>query len=94
MEAKKLKPFTYKRMCIKWRDSMSFAKVWYAPDEIFKEIRGSEKSDYIWSIGYLFKETKQNYYLANSIDFQGGAVIRFGQIFSIPKGCVSDIQNI
>lgn len=84
----------YERVWIKWIDSTMRKKVWWSPQEILDEIKISEKQDFMYSVGYLFKETKSYYYLCNSIHFEEGMAVSFGQIFSIPKGCMIQIKKI
>jgi hypothetical protein len=90
----KLKPMTYKRVLITWIDSTVRKTVWWNYEVLNREITEAEKGEYFYSVGYLFKETKLNYYLANSIHFEDKKAVSFGQIFSIPKGCVLKIEHL
>lgn len=90
---KKLKEGKYLRVWIMWLDSTAQKKVWWSAKEILEEIEKAEDGDYFYSSGYLFKETKKHYYLANSIHFEEGQAVSFGSIFSIPKGCVLKIKK-
>jgi len=88
-----LKKFQYKRVLITWIDSTMRKRVWYQYQDLENDIKEGEKGEYFYSVGYLFKETKLNYYLANSIHFEDKKAVSFGQIFSIPKGCVLKIEH-
>lgn len=94
MKKQFIKEFQYKRVLIKWLDSTSRKTVWWDYEVLNREIIKSEKGEYFYSVGYLFKETKLNYYLANSIHFEDKKAVSFGQIFSIPKGCVLKIEHL
>ena len=83
----------YHRVWIKWLDSTMRKKVWWSPIDILDDVKKCEDGDYFYSTGYLFKETKKHYYLANSLHFEDKEVVSFGQIFSIPKGCVIQIKK-
>jgi hypothetical protein len=89
-----LKPMTYKRVLITWIDSTMRKTVWWTYQALEQDINESEKGEYFYSVGYLFKETKLNYYIANSIHFEDKKAVSFGSIFSIPKGCVLKIENL
>lgn len=62
--------------------------------DLLEDIELSEKGDFFYSTGYLFKETKWHYYLANSIHFEDNEAVSMGHIFSIPKGCVIKIKKL
>ena len=83
----------YRRVYIKWLDSTAQKKIWWNFPDIIEEIKKSEAGDYFYSTGYLFEETKNHYYLANSIHFEDKKAIALGEIFSIPKGCVLQIKK-
>lgn len=89
-----LKENIYKRVLVVWIDSTSRKQIWWRYKDLEDEINLSEKDEYFYSVGYLFKETKLNYYLANSIHFENRKAVSFGQIFSIPKGCVLKIKHL
>lgn len=89
-----IKDGQYKRVLITWIDSTMRKTVWWNYEILSKEITEAEKGEYFYSVGYLFKETKLNYYLANSIHFEDKKAVSFGQIFSIPKGCVIKIEHL
>lgn len=90
----KIKKNSYHRVWIKWLDSTMQKRVWWSPQEILDEIKTAEAGDYFYSTGFLFKETKLHYYLANSIHFEDGVAVSFGEVFSIPKGCVLQIKKL
>jgi len=90
----KLKPFTYKRVCISWIDSTMRKQVWWNYKDLDDDINGSENEDIFYSVGYLFKETKLHYYLANSIHSENKSIVSFGSIFSIPRGCVLKVDKL
>lgn len=89
-----MKTATYKLVLIKWIDSTMRKSVWWGFQELDESIKLSEREDYFYTTGYLFKETKKNYYLCNSIHFEENKPISFGQIFSIPKGFTTKITYI
>jgi len=68
-------------------------QVWWSVEDALNETKEAEK-DYFYSVGYLFKETKRYYYISGSIHIENDKLVSFGEIFSIPKGCVIKKQNI
>ena len=90
----KIKKGNYCRVCIKWLDSTSRNTIWWDVKNLEADIEESEAGDYFYSVGYLFKETKLHYYLANSIHFENDKAINFGQVFQIPRGCVLKIERL
>jgi hypothetical protein len=94
MKKPMVKEFQYKRVLVVWIDSTMRKRVWWNYQELKEEITESEKGEYFYSVGYLFRETKLNYYLANSIHFEDKKAVSFGQIFSIPKGCVLKVEHL
>jgi len=95
MKKSVIKDGQYKRVLITWIDSTARVnKIWWRFVDILNDIKDSEKGEYFYSVGYLFKETKLNYYLANSLHFENKKVVSVGQIFSIPKGCAIKIEHL
>lgn len=77
---------------VEWIDSTMKPQVWWDVEELIKEV--SEQKSVFKTIAYLAYETKDEYIFANSIHNNDGVVVSFGQIFSIPKGCVLKIKNV
>ena len=94
MKKQIIKDGQYKRVCITWLDSTSRKKIWWDFKDLLDEIKESEKGEYFYSVGYLVKQTKLNYYIANSIHFEDKKAVSLGQIFSIPIGCCLKIEDL
>lgn len=82
----------YKPVLVEWVDSMSQPPIWQSPDEVID--RFAETKDRIYSIQYLIHQNKMEYVFASSLHICEGKVITFGEIFTIPKGCVLKMKTI
>lgn len=85
---------TWQLVTITWIDSIQMSTPWWTPLAFDKDVERYEQVDRILSTGYLFKETKDYFYIANSIHFEDGNAVSFGSIFSIPRGCVKKIEKL
>lgn len=81
----------YRAVWIEWIDSTMKLPVWFTPYKLIEETK--EPKDKFYTIGYLVHENKKEYVIAGSIHFNDG-VENFGQVFTIPKGCVIKMKNI
>lgn len=86
MEKNKYAP-TY----FEWIDSTLHIPVWQDMEEIIERANDPHR---MITIGHLIHETRLEYILAGSIHFEEGEAIRFGDIYSIPKGCVLKKKKI
>lgn len=82
----------YNAVWIEWIDSVMRLPVWFTPEKIIDDL--SEQTDRFYTISYLVHENKKEYVLASSIHFDSDGVSSFGQIFTIPKGCVIKIKKL
>ncbi len=91
---KKSKMSTWQLVVITWIDSTQRSTPWWTSLELEEDIKEVEKTDYFLSSGYLFKTTKDYFYLATSIHFEDNKAVSFGTIFNIPRGCVKKIEKL
>lgn len=91
---KKSKMRTWQLVSVTWIDSVQRSTPWWTPLEFDEDVKTAEKTDYFLSSGYLFKTTKDYFYLATSIHFENNRAVSFGTIFSIPRGCVKKIEKL
>lgn len=83
----------YQAVWIEWIDSVMKLPVWFPTGKLIEET--SNPSEKFYTLSYLVNENKKEYILASSIHFdEEGSVISFGQIFTIPKGCVTKMKKI
>lgn len=82
----------YQAVYIEWIDSVMKLPVWHSCDDLLGITK--DISSIMHTIGYLVNENKNEYVLSGSIHFDGGEAIQFGQVFTIPKGCVLKMQKI
>lgn len=82
----------YQAVYIEWIDSTIKSQVWHTPSDLLNETK--EVVSNFQTIAFLVNENKHEYILASSIHFDAGEAIQFGQVFTIPKGCVLKMQKI
>jgi hypothetical protein len=88
----KLEKGTFKAVYIEWLDSVMQSKVWHSFSSIVED--NKKPSNKFFTVGYLVTENKLEYVIAGSIHYEDGEAVSAGQIFKIPKGCVSKIKSI
>lgn len=82
----------YKAMYVEWIDSTMKLPVWFTTGKLDEETK--EPSDRFQTISYLVRENDKEYIFASSIHFTDNEVSSFGQIFTIPKGCVIKMVGV
>lgn len=82
----------YKAVYVEWLDSTMKLPVWFSTKKLLDET--SKASDKFQTVSYLVNQNKQEYVFASSIHFDSDGVIGFGQVFTIPKGCVTKLKRI
>ena len=78
----------WSRVWVIWIDSAKFRQPWWSYEDFAKESKSPAE---MWSCGYKFHEDKNFVYLATSLQWEDGKVVMFGNITSIPKGCIKKI---
>lgn len=91
-----MKKGTYKAVYVEWIDSTMNKQVWWNAKDLLED--NKKVHDRFQSIAYLVTENKLEYVFANSIHLEDDGnkfhAVAFGEIFSIPKGCVTKMKNI
>lgn len=82
----------YQAVYIEWIDSALKLPVWHVTGRLMDETKNI--TSVFKTVSYLINENKHEYILASSIHFDEGEVIQFGQVFTIPKGCVLKLKKI
>ncbi len=82
----------YQAVYIEWLDSTMRLPAWHSTGNLIEETR--QPQDTFKTVAFLVSQNKHEYILANSIHLSEGDVIQFGQVFTIPKGCVTLIKKI
>lgn len=82
----------YNAVWIEWVDSCLKLPVWFSPGKLVDET--NEPKERFYTLSYLVHENKKEYVLAASIHFNEDGIANFGQVFTIPKGCVVKIKKI
>jgi hypothetical protein len=88
----KFKKGTFTAIYIEWIDSVMDTKVWHDFSDIVED--NKQPNNKICTIGYMVTENKKELVLGGSIHFTDGEAIHAGQIFTIPKGCVTRIRRV
>lgn len=86
----KHKPGTYRRVCVTWIDSVSIRKSWHSNAEILD----ATDNDTFYTVGYVIRETKWYFMIAQSVHLENEEPVGFSDIFKIPKGCIIKIEKI
>lgn len=82
----------YQAVFIEWIDSTMKMQIWVSTEKLIDETKNP--SSKFRTISYLVNENKLEYILASSIHYENGEIVGFGQIFTIPKGCVTKMKKI
>ena len=82
----------FEAVYIEWLDSVMESKVWHSFKSIVDD--NQKPSNQFFTVGYLLLENKFEYILSGSIHFEDGEAVSAGQIFKIPKGCVTKIRRM
>ena len=82
----------YQAVYIEWIDSVMKLPVWHSTGDLFETTK--EISSIMQTVGYLVNQNKHEYILTGSIHFDGGQAVQFGQVFTIPKGCVTKLIKL
>ncbi len=82
----------YQAVYIEWIDSTMKLPVWFTTGKLVDETK--EPKDKFQTVSYLVNQNKQEYILASSIHLDDDGVVNFGQVFTIPKGCVIKLVKI
>lgn len=90
MEKRKIKQGTYKAAYVEWVDSTMRSTVWWKAQDLFDDTKKAQ--DTFQTVSYLVNENSLEYIFCGSIHFQEGKAVAMGQIFSIPKGCVTKLK--
>jgi hypothetical protein len=77
---------------IEWLDSALKLPVWHTAEDLFEETK--ETSDTFNTLAYMVNENELEYFVASSLQFNEGVVASYGQVFSIPKGCVTKVVKL
>lgn len=88
----KLKKHNYKAVYVEWIDSTMRSKVWHSFKDIVDEMK--TVNDKMQTVAYLITENKLEYVFCGSIHFEEGKAVEAGQIFTIPKGCITKIKAV
>lgn len=88
----KPKKGTYKAVYVEWIDSTMKLPVWFSTERLVEKTHSPE--DKFQTVSYLVNENKLEYIFASSIHFDEDGVVGFGQVFTIPKGCVTKMKKI
>lgn len=82
----------YQAVYIEWIDSALKLPVWLNTEKLLEET--IKPHDKYQTIAYLVGGNDLEYALAASIHFDDGEAVQFGNVFTIPKGCVTKLKNI
>ncbi len=89
----KKKEGSYQAVYVEWLDSCMKTPVWFSTGELLegtKSVRDTFKT-----VSYLVNQNKYEYIFASSIHFdKDNDAVSVGQIFTIPKGCVTKMIKI
>ncbi len=83
---------TYHAVWVEWIDSTMKLPVWFPTKKMLDETK--EPNDKFHTVSYLVNQNKKEYVFASSVHFDNDGVINFGQVFTIPKGCVITMKKI
>lgn len=81
----------YEAVYVEWIDSVSLKQVWHSFSDVTKD--HTKTTDKMQTIAYMIFENKKEYVFCNSIHFEEDKAVHAGNIFKIPKGCVTKIKR-
>lgn len=82
----------YQAFYVEWLDSTMTSPVWHTVENLHNNTK--EVTDTFQTVSHLVNENKLEYIFAASIHFVENDVVSFGQIFTIPKGCITKMTKI
>lgn len=82
----------YQAVYVEWIDSTMKVKVWHSTKGLIDET--SKPHDTFRTIAYLVNQNTLEYIFASSIHSDEDGVCGFGQVFTIPKGCVTKLKKV
>lgn len=84
------KKYEYKAVYVEWLDSCMRKQVWWGGKDLIEETK--KPRDKFQTVSYLVNQNKHEYVFASSVHFEDGEAVSLGQIFTIPKGCVTKLK--
>lgn len=82
----------YQRVYIEWIDSTMSRVPWHEYEDIIES--GYFNSQKHITLAYLIFENKDEYIFSSSIYLENEEVATVGQVFTIPKGCVTKFEYL
>lgn len=80
-------------MYVEWIDSTMRKSVWSSAENLLNDTMTVQ--DRFQTIAYLVNQNKLEYIFSGSLHFDGdNDVVSFGQVFTIPKGCVTKLIKL
>lgn len=92
MKKTRFKKDNYQAVYVEWIDSTREKQLWFNITEIEKYYK--KPMCLMQTISYLIMENKLEYVFCTNLQFEKGNCVYLGNVFSIPKGCVTKIKKI
>lgn len=81
---------TIKKAEIEWWDSYATLGTWHDAESALN----SNQAVSIKTLGWIYKQEKDRIHIAMSIHFEGKDITRLGALFTIPRGCITQITYL
>ncbi len=87
-----MKKYSCKAVYVEWIDSTMRKQVWWSVADVIEDTK--KVRDKFQTVAYLVNRNKLEYVFAATVHFDEGEAVALGEVFTIPRGCVTKLRNI